>query len=86
MILMAQRPIFCKYLIRSFHKLINVCLPVLLRCVNTYIVLCFELRRQLTHTVKFTFCCLFLCAEYYFSFQMVYIQQTKELFKSSYYE
>ena len=35
MILMAQHPIFRKYLILSFHKLLNVCLSVLLKCVNT---------------------------------------------------
>ena len=35
MILMAQHPIFRKYLILSFHKLLDVCVPVLVQCVNT---------------------------------------------------
>ena len=34
MILMAKHPIFCKYLILSFHRLLKVGLFVLLQCVN----------------------------------------------------
>ena len=64
--------------------------PLLLQCVYTcdwkVFVSCVLWIPSFTHTFKFTLCWLFWCAEYYFCFHMVYIQHTKELFISNYYE